>query len=758
MKTKITALLIVFLAVFYSCESELDKYYETPGWLKGNAWQVLESEGNFKLFLAAVDRTTNDLKYKDLVQGKGIITVMAPTDEAFQAYLTKNGYSSVNDIPVDVINKLVGYHLLYYSFNADAFKDYKPDGISSVNKYPGMYYKYRTKSTDGVVQIQDPTIDTTIVMVNVVQKERFLPIFSFNYFNSYELNAKSDYEYFYPNSTWTGAENFNVSNASLIPTKDNKLALVTDNGYVYMIDQVLDPLETIYNEIANNSEYNSFLNAYDRFVTFVNDATESEKYGYSVSVRYHQELAPIGLEWTTGKDIPAANDYADLKSLASQAYTMFVPDNDAMQSFYNKYWKDYYPNLESVNFIPVLTLLQNHIYRGSMLFPTQIESGKFLTDLGTTIQMDRNDPKMKKVCVNGAVYGLGEVYTPPLFERVTAPMYCDPKYSYFLEMMYGSNKYTESSSRTLERLISNNIQYKIFYPSNDMIINNTSYQGGAISYKINNTNKFGGQVLQVEGSDGIGDMSNQIKHTIAMAHVATELAVQKGDESIYKTLNSYNYIYMKGDKVYTSASYNSTEGGTIPSSSVPTVKKYTQTWSNGEAYELEGDEASALLPEFSQFKNVIIRATSSLPASWFWFKRLVDASGMAVSAPPFSFLQTERYIVLIPESSALQTAIYANKVPLSPASAVNDYLKNYFIRVNASNLLDYPFAGTGVNAQLVSFGVNSAGKTVTYKLTDDGTDLYVEDAKGNKVKVLSFFPNIYDDCAVYIIEGILEIE
>ncbi|MFT3753189.1 MAG: fasciclin domain-containing protein [Paludibacter sp.] len=103
---KWTPILVCVLMAFTSCVSELDKYYATPDWLKGNSWEVLDKKGNFKLFLSAVERTS----YKDLVQGKGIITVMAPTDSAFQVYLTKHNYASVADIPDSTVSKLVGFH------------------------------------------------------------------------------------------------------------------------------------------------------------------------------------------------------------------------------------------------------------------------------------------------------------------------------------------------------------------------------------------------------------------------------------------------------------------------------------------------------------------------------------------------------------------------------------------------------------------------------------------------------------------------
>jgi uncharacterized surface protein with fasciclin (FAS1) repeats len=239
--------IVSLVLLLTSCVSEFEKYYTTPDWLKGNAWEVLEKRGNFKLFLAAVERSS----FKDLVQGKGQITVLAPSDDAFQAYLDKKGYASVNDIPTEngELDKLIGYHLVYYSFSKNAFEDYKPDGIESVNPFKGIYYKFRTKSRDGISWEKNPTTDQDD-SVRVMHKDRFLPVFSHNLFSSMAIDAKSNYEFFYPESTWTGDEGFNVSNASV-----TEYAIITDNGYVYVVNKVIEPLETVYTELTKSADF-----------------------------------------------------------------------------------------------------------------------------------------------------------------------------------------------------------------------------------------------------------------------------------------------------------------------------------------------------------------------------------------------------------------------------------------------------------------------------------------------------------------------
>jgi len=721
-------LLVAFLALMTSCQTELEKYYQTPDWLKGNAWQVLEQKGGFSMFLEAVERSP----YKDLVQGKGIITVMAPTDSAFQAFLTKKGYSSVAAIPQEELDKIVGYHLVYYSFNKEAFEDYKPGGSESENKLKGVYYKFRTKSREDITTETDPTSENALR--KVMHQERFLPVFSHNFFTSYEIDAKQNYEYFYPNSSWNVTEGFNVSNASVID-----YAIVTDNGYVYTINQVLEPLETIYNTLKNASDFDLFRKAYDRFVTFTYDADLTTEYGNGDSLytkTYGNVLPPIASEWPV-------NDYQQLALLSYAAYNLFAPNNASMQAFFDKYWSKYYASLEDVNFEPLLALLLNHFYSGvSIQFPEQIESGKLKSPYGTSIVFNRSEASFKSICVNGSLYGLNTLLEPPMFEKVTAPMYCNPKFNMFLDMAYNAGY--------IQTLISDANNFVIFYPTDTMIIMNTTLEANRIDYLNLNPKKYGAQEVQIDSDNGMVAMSVSQKKALSGCHIATRLMTSNGDEKIYATMNSYNYLYVKGDKVYSTSLYNTGADEKVP------VFTEIGSWSNGQAYALSGEFASALVPETNQFKNMITSVAS--PVEFNYFKAALQSGGMDKTSPPFNFLLGERFIAFIPKDDAIYAGWMNGKVPASPATAVVSYLKRYFVNVSSSGLLDYPFSGAGVQGTISTFAVDAEGAAIKFTLIDQNNQLYIKDGKGNMVKVLSFFPHIYADGAAYLIDDLLETE
>jgi len=202
-------LVLLFLPLtLLACESKMQEYYEVPDWLSGSAWEVLQEDGNYSVFLEGVERAG----FRPLLEGKGVITVMAPDDAVFNAYLQQKGHSSIADLNETELKKLIGFHLLYYSFTKERMINFRPEGDMAVELdesadiNAGLYHKFRTRSTDA------PTVEYDRVNnkeVTVYHLERFLPTFSYRFFNTKGIDAKSNYEFFYPNSTWAGDQGFN---------------------------------------------------------------------------------------------------------------------------------------------------------------------------------------------------------------------------------------------------------------------------------------------------------------------------------------------------------------------------------------------------------------------------------------------------------------------------------------------------------------------------------------------------------------------
>ena len=55
----VAALATVLVAASCSDNLSEDDHYKVPSWLKGNAYEVLQKEGNYTTFLRGIDLTCN---------------------------------------------------------------------------------------------------------------------------------------------------------------------------------------------------------------------------------------------------------------------------------------------------------------------------------------------------------------------------------------------------------------------------------------------------------------------------------------------------------------------------------------------------------------------------------------------------------------------------------------------------------------------------------------------------------------------------
>lgn len=718
-------MLSLLLATLFmvSCQTELDKYYETPTWLKGNAWEYLESQGNYTQFLKAIELTG----FKDLVNGKGITTVMAPSDAAFTDYLSNKGYSTIGDVPLDELKKLVGYHLVYYSFNKEQFANYQPNGSGSENPLErGLYYKHRTKALNPITTEIDPVTGGN---VKVIHKELFLPVLSENFFNTKGIDAKSNYVYFFKGSTWTGTDDgFNVASASV-----DEYAVVTDNGYLYEIDRVLEPLETIHQSLKNQGNFTDFLTMYDRFsyYWYDEDATKNYGAGDSLFIHYHIALPQIASEWPYNGE-GSLPDYADLASLSKDAFSVYVPTNEALSRFFNDYWSPYYSTLDSVNFIQVAYLLDNHVYSGSIVFPEEIQKGEITTKYGTPVAFDPNtDVDVSQICANGAYYGLNSVQVPSMFKSVTGPAFRDPEYRMFLFMM--------SSTGMVLPLSSNSINYTIFYPNDETIIK-SGYYDLNIQYYDPIPKKFDDDVIQVLDGQWV-NMSSGGMLGFINDHIATDVLTEISGIKVYKARTDLDYLYVKDNAIASTRMYNE-------NIAFSPIQKIDGQWSNGEAYKID----TLLLKNNNPFKAEITSADEyDFLSDFVEFSALLTKAGLLPLNNPLDFI-VGNYMVFIPGNEAILNAP-AGVIPDDP-DALAEYLKYYFVPLSTNFLSDYLFPGTGFSGDLKTYQlVDFEASTLT--INDQGNNLHIVSPNG-EANVVSIIPKVYADGAAYLIDGLIQ--
>lgn len=99
--------LFLFISAI-SCKKGFKDYYANESPKGGYLFEKIKSNSNFSLFAQGLERA-NLVQYLD--QG-GLYTVFAPTDEAFSRFLSSGGYSSIANVPIDELFRILSFHIV----------------------------------------------------------------------------------------------------------------------------------------------------------------------------------------------------------------------------------------------------------------------------------------------------------------------------------------------------------------------------------------------------------------------------------------------------------------------------------------------------------------------------------------------------------------------------------------------------------------------------------------------------------------------
>ena len=692
-----------------------DDHYASPSWLKGNAWQVMESEGNHSSFLRAIELTG----YKPIVNGQTILTIAAPNNEAWQAFLQEQGYASVDDMfqqAPETLKKTVGFHLMYYAYDWDKLVNFRPsegDGATDEQKEAdaGLWYKHRTRSQDEMEDMRGKLngVDTT---VTVYHYERFLPVLSSKFFATKGIDAKTNYEYFFPNSQWTerNGDGFQIANASV---KDNN-AVVTDNGYLYHVNQVVRPMETIYQTLKQNANYSDFISLYDQYAEFTEAATETnDKVGKVVYTLTHDGLPNIACEWPV-------TDYRRMETLERAAYNIFAPSNQAIDRFFNDYWtaEGGYQSLSDLDpLIMQYFIIQSFAQSNEPVFPEEIRKEQVVTSFGTPININPDNVSDRLFCENGVVYGMDNMEAPAIFSSVAGPAFKDTTYQCFL--------YTLDKSDLILSLASNKSEFVVLVPSN------LQYNQNEPEMRLNVTSQ--GKNLEVfnETDGGYANMGQGQARDIINIHIAPNLnALKTTGTQVVESNTAFNYWFINDGKITTNALFNEqlnpTYTGT-PFVGFTEITNNGQAWKNGRAYAYESQDL--FKPQSGDGLEHLLAIGNDKNYEYYLFSQLLQKSGMVTSGKMSSiFVEGERAVVFVPTNDAIKQNLAqipgADKLTVADdgtlsgtptaaqKSTLANYLRKYFMTSQTNTITSYPYPGSSCTGTF---------QTV-YNLTKSDTD------------------------------------
>ena len=768
--------ILLFSSLLSSC-SDLDDYYDSPSWMGGSVYQELQDEGNYNIFLKGVQL----LGWEPVMNGKSIVTVMAPDDNAMTTYLQEHyNTTDITQVELGELKKLIGYHILYYAFDKNKLINFRPlegDGATDEEKdiNAGLFYKFRTRSQEPISTAYDKTRQKD---VKVYHNEQMLPVFSYRMFQTKGVDAKENYEYFFPQTGWKGDGGFNVANAAV-----TEYAKIGRNGYIYKIDRVLKPMKTIYQELKAKGNFTRILSLYDNSEYYEADEEMTRETGSADTLYHHYHKLPlvnIDSEWGN------VMSYSSVYALASTAYSIFAPTDEAFQNFFNEYWgQGGYSSIEDIDSVTMQELMRNCVYPTSIAFPGEIKN---IDDEVISFNPDDVPVENRMICSNGVVYGCTELTPPAKFRAVTGPAFQYKDYTNFNEMLSGSNM--------ASTLIQDAVKYVMLYPTNEQM------------YNAQGIERKDGVLISNAAPKG---MSKTTMTNYILAHVSSPIddvtTLPTSGVKVLPTLSDRNkiYIYVKDGKLTNSIQHNkrlkyaanTATDDQIWAPFAPLQYLGDENgWSNGNAYSydnllLPGDYSTEL--ETKLVSLMISNRNDATTEFYGWINLLGKAELTNNSAGKITFM-LENCLMLIPTTQALEKAIVENRIPgvqaeatatvgsdtffdnitITDSEALTNYVKNYFVPLTTASINEYPYVGWGEDTKATSDkGLITYRQTVDFATGDvtasniniydkDGalsvtlTD-YITGEEGAPVKVYGgydYLPFIFEDGPAQLLEDV----
>lgn len=437
------ALGIVLLA---GCDPELkkDDKYARPDWLAGKVYSQLLADPELSTFASCVELAG----YDTIIDRSGTYTVFAPDNDAFNLWFNENpSYGTVEDIPLEILQELVKYHLVQSPWskiqlqtldvygwidtldvNNDKPKGFKRETLLlKDNRKLGVEYN----ENDNTIQIVDTT-DSPWHRMYVTDSRKFSPIFFQDYFSIYDLNS-DDYDYYFDRPV-DGPSDIYFAGARILGDE-----VFAENGFLYTIDKVVEPMRNAY-EILESTDgeqsYSIFFDLVNRFPVFEynEDLTYDQpgaEEGETVDSLFEITFPDLAFDIINEETTPPRGTYGLPPEVSIRYHHGVVAPNDAaMQQLENDFLvgQGKWGSFEEAP-LHIKRIITNTHLSTNPIYPSDFIQG-FINGEEDRIYIDDANVVQKEYGSNATFLGLSEALIPRAFSSVTGPIYQERGFSF----------------------------------------------------------------------------------------------------------------------------------------------------------------------------------------------------------------------------------------------------------------------------------------------------------------------------------------
>jgi uncharacterized surface protein with fasciclin (FAS1) repeats len=653
-KTRILTLIGLCLFLLAGCdpdEKQADKY-DRPDWLAGKVYTQLLAIPELSTFTLCVELAG----YDTIIDRSGTYTVFAPNDDAFDAWFKENpAYNQVEDIPKEELQELVKYHLVQSPWskiqlqqldvygwidtldvNNDKPRGYKRETLlMEGNRKLGVDYNNK----DRAIQIVDTT-QTNWHRMFLTDSRKFSPIFFKDYFTIYDLNS-DDYSFYFDRPVESSSDIY-FSGAKILGDE-----VFAENGFVYNIDRVVEPLNNAYEILESETggqSYSTFLDLVNRFPDFQynEDATfdqEGADEGFAVDSLFDITFPDLAFDILNEKTTSRRGTFGLPPEVSIRYHHGVAAPNDAaMDKLVNDYLAGTgkWGNLENSP-LHIKRMIANTHLSTNPIYPTDFSQG-IINGENDRVYIDPRDVVQQQYGSNATFIGLSQAIVPRAFSSVTGPVYQLRGYSYSMFAIEQTG---------LQPALKREFEDYMLFVENDQ----DCQQDSSLFYNYSDESFY---LIQGSGKNSQRyNLNVDELRTLILNHVGVRNPIGAARKEFVKNLAG-NYLVINNITGEVSGTAPTSEGykGNLIVQEIPEL--ISEDADNGNTFRVRNWFSFSAA-------NLYLKIKVNFPE----FQRLLKKAGLTDDAyNRYTFLsENENYTVFAPTDSAL-VAIQADTLPI----------------------------------------------------------------------------------------------